>query len=439
MHEDERGEIDMTTHSDEIAETLGLEGRRGLARRLIRWGVLLALLLLAGFFVLRGVEKAQTPKPIHYLTENARQADLTVTVTATGTLEPTNEVEVGSEVSGILDTVEVDFNDYVKVGQVLARVNTDMLRAQIQQSEATLQAARASLAEAEVNVRETENELTRLKELQERTSGRLPSQHDMDAAVAARDRAKVSVDSAKAQVSQAEATLDVDQTNLEKSVVKSPIDGVVLNRAVDPGQTIAASFQAPVLFTLAENLKQMELHVAVDEADVGAVKEGQKASFTVDAYPGRSFPGRITEVRYASTTTNGVVTYEAVLSVRNEELLLRPGMTATADIVVHSAIGALVVPNAALRFTPAPETGEAAPQEGLLSRLMILPPESQRRQAAPETPRAGEEAKVWRLSGGRPEPVQVKLGLTDGRITEILEGDVRPDTPLVIEAVQEEI
>ena len=278
-----------------------------------------------------------------------QRGNLTVVVTATGTLEPVNQVDVGSELSGIIDIVEVDYNDRVELGQVLARLDTDKLQAEVLQSQAALEAAQAKILEAQATVLETHLKSQRCDRLAVK---KMCSQEDVDSSVAAYKRARAEEGSARAQVAEARAKLGADQTNFAKAVIHSPIDGIVLVRNVEPGQTVAATLQAPVLFTLAEDLAKMELHVDVDEADVGLVEAGQTAHFTVDAYPERTFPARITQVRFGSQTVDGVVTYETVLNVDNSDLSLRPGMTATADITVKRIENAILVPNAALRFTP---------------------------------------------------------------------------------------
>ena len=302
-----------TKAESDISQTLGIDQAPGHRKHLRRW-LLLALLAIAGLTMAAVTwKRLEKSNSIHYQTQKVQRGNLTVTVTATGTLEPTNQVDVGSEVSGTIETVEVDYNDQVKVGQVLARLDTDKLAAEVLQSKAALESARARVLEAQATVKEMRSELTRLNQVRELSNNKVPSQRDLDAAEAALERAQADEASAKAQVSEAQAALDFNETDLSKAVIHSPINGVVLTRSVEPGQTVAASLQAPVLFTLAEDLTQMELHVDVDEADVGQVQEGQEASFTVDAYPDRIFPARIRQVRYGAQTVDGVVTYETVL------------------------------------------------------------------------------------------------------------------------------
>ena len=423
-----------TNAESDISQTLGVDQAPGHRKHLKRW-LLLVLLAIVGLTMAVAWKRLEKSNSIHYQTRKVQRGNLTVTVTATGTLEPTNQVDVGSEVSGTIETVEVDYNDQVKVGQVLARLDTDKLAAEVLQSKAALESARAKVLEAQATVKETRNELARLKQVRELSDNRVPSQRDLDAAEAALDRAQADEASSKAKVSEAQAALDFNETDLSKAVIHSPINGVVLARSVEPGQTVAASLQAPVLFTLAEDLTQMELHVDVDEADVGQVKEGQEASFTVDAYPDRIFPARIRQVRYGSQTVDGVVTYETVLNVHNSDLSLRPGMTATADITVQKVENATLVPNAALRFTPMIKEKEAPSERGsLVNKLLPHPPRRRAKQSKDATADQRQQ-HVWTLQDGQLVAIAVTTGSTDGVMTEITEGDLEPGITLVVDTV----
>ena len=281
-----------------------------------------------------------------------------------------------------------------------------------------------------MTVTETEAEYKRMLAARERSKFQIVSQHDLDTAKAAYDRAVVAVTTAEAAVTQAEANLKIDETNVDYAVIKAPVDGIVLSRSVEPGQTIAASFQVTTLFEIAEDLRKMTLQANVDEADVGKVKVGQHVQFTVDAYPGRQFPGTITAVRYNSTTTNNVVTYLAEISVNNDELLLRPGMTATANITVQSIQNALLVSNHALRFLPSND--EQSGGGGFLPR-----PPNGNRSANTDSTAALNNPHVWVVRDGRPFPIAVRLGATDSKSTEIRSGQVTPGTPLIVEALKE--
>ncbi|SPD73232.1 Periplasmic component of efflux system [uncultured Desulfobacterium sp.] len=374
---------------------------------------------------------------VAYETKEVTQGSLTVTVTATGALEPINKVDVGSELSGIVETVDVDYNDRVKKNQVLARLDTSKLDAQAMQSKAALESARVKVVEAQATVDEARSELERMQHVKELSNNMVPSKQELVAKEAALRRAMAVEDSLKAQVSQARATLESIETDLIKSVIRSPINGIVLTRSVEPGQTVAATFQTPVLFTLAEDLTKMELHVDVNEADVGMVQEGQEANFTVDAYSDRSFPARITQVRYGAKTVEGVVTYETLLSVDNKELVLRPGMTATAEITVKKIENALLVPNACLRFSPPiKEKEEIKDERGILGKILPRPPRFGSRNQRNEGDGKGGK-RVWTLLEGRPSPIAITTGATDGVMTELTGGDLKPGMVLITSIANE--
>jgi len=413
----------------DLARSLGLEPGRPPRPHRRRRLLLVAATVLAGVAVLAAWGLKGDGETVRYKTQPARTGDLKVTVTATGNLEPTNQVDVGSELSGIVERVDVDFNDVVKPGQELARLDTSRLDAQAIQARAAVQAAQAKVGQARATLTQTTADLARRTRVRELSGGQVPSQTDMDAAVAAKARAEADLASAQAQAAQAQGTLDGIQTDLGKTVIRSPIRGIVLKRSVEPGQTVAASLQAPVLFTLAEDLARMELHVDVDEADVGRVAEGQAATFTVDAYPERTFPAQVTQVRYGAATVGGVVTYETVLQVDNSDLSLRPGMTATADISVATVTGALLVPNAALRFAPPAQPQAAGGKRSFLSRMFPRPPRSARNQGE------GKGLKVWVLENGEPTAVKVTTGATDGSRTEVLSGDLKPGTEVIVDTL----
>jgi HlyD family secretion protein len=380
--------------------------------------VLLVLLLLAAglwWWLSPGAKNGA----VRYDTTPVARGNLTVTVSATGTLQPTNQVDVGSELSGIIEKVLVEDNDAVGAGQVIAQLDTARLKDAIASSRASLASARAGVLQAQATVEESDANLARLEAVARLSGGKVPSQAELDTARATRARARANLAAARALVVEREASLSSDETNLTKAYIKSPIKGVVLSREVEPGQTVAASLQAPVLFTLAEDLAQMELQVSVDEADVGQVREGQEGTFTVDAYPNRRYPARITRVSYGAQTTDNVVSYLTILEVDNDDLSLRPGMTATAEIVTTTRSDVLRVPNAALRFTP-PST-PAASRGSLVQQLMPRPP----RSAAVKTvkPADGSTARqVWVLRDNQPVAVPVTIGVTDGRMTEVVAG-----------------
>jgi HlyD family secretion protein len=416
--------------TEQVSKTLGVLDAKPSRRRW--WILALAALLVAAVLFSMLSRKSQ---PVKYVTEPAKRGNLLVTVSATGTLEPLKKVDVGIEVSGTIKSVDVDYNSVIKVGQVMARLDTTRLEAQVQQNEAALDAARAKVLQAQASVQEAESQLGRLNRVHELSGGKMPSQNDLDTAKASLARYKADEASAKALVAQAQATLDVVRTDITKAVIKSPINGVVLKRAVEPGQTVAAQFQAPTLFTLAEDLTQMELQVDVDEADVGQVKEEQDATFTVDAYPDRTFPARITQVRYGSQTVEGVVTYKTVLKVDNSSLVLRPGMTATAVITVNKRDNVVLVPNAALRFAPSTNgTSGASRGGGLVGMLLPRPPGiNDSKIEEPDT--KSKEQRVWAIRNGQLAAVSFTKGLSDGLHTEVASGAVESGMELVTDEV----
>jgi HlyD family secretion protein len=340
---------------------------------------------------------------VEYEFAKVARGNLTVTVSATGTLQPGNKVDVGTEVSGKVDQLLVDSNDQVKKGQLMAVINTDTVEAQLEQFRATLAQARATLATNEATVVQTEAKRKRYHNLQDGAA----SVQDIQTTDADYARAVASVALARGQIQAAEAQVANTQTQIGKAKVTAPIDGVVLSRAVSVGQTVQASFSAPVLYTLASDLSVMQLSVDIDEADVGVVKEGQKATFTVDAFPNRKFNARLVTLYNSSKTTNNVVTFPGSMLVENRDLLLRPGLTATAQILVGEVKNALLVPNAALRFTPPPLALDNKPP----------PP-------AAKVADGKQGGRVWVQANAKakPEPRDLILGRSDGVATEILSG-----------------
>jgi HlyD family secretion protein len=282
-------------------------------------------------------------------TAPVERGDIRVAISATGTLSAISTVEVGSQISGQVTEVLVDYNAQVHKGQVLARIDPSTYQAQIAQGTAAANSARASLASARAAVRNAEIDYTRKASLGQQ---QLVARSDIDAARAARDQALAQAKAAEAQIGQQVASTETARLNLQRTVIRSPVDGVVLTRSIEPGQTVAASLQAPVLFQIAEDLAQMQIVLAVDEADIGQVKAGQVVTFTVDAFPDRQYRGTVQQVRLSSTNTNNVITYPVVVAVRNEDGTLLPGMTTNAEIEVSLHRGVLKVPNAALRFHP---------------------------------------------------------------------------------------
>jgi HlyD family secretion protein len=380
----------------ELKETIGPGAAAGRSRRWwIIGGVLLAV-VAAGLLTYTIRRKRNQ---VQYLSVAVTRGDLAVTVEATGTLEAVTSVEVGSEVSGRVIKELVDVNDEVKKGQIMAEIDPESLRSTLDQAQAQLRGANDAVRLAQATATESARTLARNKQL---GSEGILSQSDQDAALAARDRDSASLRSAQENVRVARAALDMTGSKLQKATIRAPIDGVVLARLVEPGQTVTAGFQTPVLFKMAQDLKQMKLNVDIDEADVSRIVAGKAATFTVEAYPGRGFPSQVTSLQMEPKVSQNVVTYLAVLSVDNTDRALLPGMTCTAIIQAETKRGVLMVPNAALRFTP-------PVKPGVKSAVLV----------------ADGKHRVYVLKDGVPSPIEVKPGATDGRNTELLAGELK--------------
>jgi HlyD family secretion protein len=370
-----------------LAELVDREHRRRTRRQLVTWGILAALpvLLVAAWFAFR-------PRPLpfanRFRTQPVTTGDVLREVHATGHVQAVTTVEIGAEVSGRIATVDVDYNDRVKAGQVLARFDRTSLQAQLAQMNATLQASRATLEQAKTDRDQAKRNVERLSRL---FSSKAISEAEHDTAVSAANLSDQRVRAAEAQVTAQEASLAVSRNNLDHAVIRSPIDGVIVTRNVDPGQTVASAFQTPVLFTVAADLRKMEVVAAVDEADVGEIAVRQPATFTVNAYPDRTFEGFVRTVRNSPVVVQDVVTYGTVVEVDNPDLALKPGMTASVRIRTAAAKDVLRVPNGALHFTPVGENG-------------------------------GTRPSIWRIAGDHVERVEVTVGIGDGELTEVRTG-----------------
>lgn len=416
------------TRPDDISTVLGLDAKtRNLSTGKRIAGIAALIAVLAGLYF-AFASSSSGPKT-QYNTEPVTRGNLAVIVTATGTVEPTNQVDISSELSGTIRKVLVDFNDKVQVGQTLAELDTDKLNATADSSRAKVAAARAKVKDAEATFAEKQLDYNRKHNL---FAKKISSEQDLDAAKAALERAAAAIESSKADVVAAAADLKLNETNLSKACICSPINGIVLARSVEPGQTVASSLQAPILFTIAEDLTKMEVQVDVDEADVGKVVMGQQATFSVDAYPERKFDARIRELHYGSQIVQGVVTYKAVLTADNSELLLRPGMTATAEISVQQVNDTLLVPNAALRFAPA-SSEEFVDKRSFLQKLMPGP--SRRRSSNARKTNGKDGSTVYVLENGNAKKVPVKIGSTDGRFTQITEGDLQAGQAVILDTL----
>ena len=412
---------------------------------------LIVLALLAGGAAYLYVTKpwAKPAESISFSTVTVGKGAISAQVTASGTLSAVGTVQVGAQVSGRVVELRADFNDVVKKGQVIARLDESVLKAQIDSAAASVAVASANATKADVTLKDAERQLARQKTLGDQA---LVAGATVETAQVAVDTARAALGAARASAAQAAAQLAQARLNLSYATIYSPVDGVVLSRAVDVGQTVAASLQAPTLFTIAEDLARMQIDTAVAEADVGRLTEKMKATFTVDAFPGRQFTGVVRQVRNAPTTTQGVVTYDAVIDVDNSDKALRPGMTANVTFVLAQVADAVKIPNAALRFKPTREQmmavftqmgggsafgsgrwggsgGSGGPPAGMGG------PPTGMGGAGGDPTRAkrdlGDKKVVWKLVDGRPKRTLIKPGLTDGSSTELLEGDLKPGDQLV--------
>ncbi len=379
--------------------------RKDLARQEggFKWAKRLLVLALVAAAVAGGLiyrQRTAPPPPARFVLAELSEGDVFETVQSTGQVKPVTEVQVGAQVSGRVTKVFVDFNSVVKAGDVLAEIDQTLISAQIDSTNAQLASAGASVKRAQANLDTARIRLDRAKKM---VAEKVGSQAELDTAQGAYDVALADVTAAKAQVAQVSAQLKQGKTNMEFTKILSPIDGVVITRSIDSGQTVQASFQAPTLFVLAQDLRKMRVFADIDEADVGRVREGMAAEINVDAFPSVTFLGKVVQVRLSPVTQAGVVTYAAVLDVENPELKLRPGMTATVTIKSAEAKGQKRLPNAALRFRPAPpldDKGKPIPQDPL-----------------PKLP-AGK-GRIWVLTDATPgaekiEPREVHIGITDG-------------------------
>lgn len=419
----------------------------GASRPVRKWIFILIGLAVIGapawYFFQRNGQDEQKPG---YVTEEAETGRIALIVTATGNLAPTNQIIVGSELSGTAKEVYVDSNDQVRKGQPLARLDTSKLDQQTERSRAALLAAKARVHQAEATLLESKASLARQEELHDLSGGKTPSRATMENSQATVSRAEADLGSAKAAVAGAEADVRAFETDLERTTIRSPVDGMVLARSIEVGQTVAASFTAPTLFTIAEDLKKMELIVKVTEADIGRIAVGQAATFRVDAWPAREYSASVKKVEFGAVGTgatakegaapaNTVVTYSTELEVANPDLSLRPGMTATVDIAIVDKPDILVVPNAALRFDPVYAASIGKPDTTRKTLVQSLSPGGGRRWRGTPPPKPGSSdstPKVWTLKDGEPLEIEVTTGITDGRVTEITGGELAAGTPLIV-------
>jgi HlyD family secretion protein len=397
-----------------------------LSRGRLTWVAVAGLVVLAILLAVRG----RRPE-VRYATASADRGDVRETIGATGTLQAVVTVQVGSQVSGIIEELKADFNSVVKAGQVIARLDPSTFAARTAQAQANLAAARANTERARATVEDAKQKYDRARELAAQSL--LPAS-DLETARTTYEGALAAVKASEAAVMQAAAALKQAQVDLRHTIIEAPIDGVVIARNVDVGQTVAASLQAPVLFVIANDLARMQVNASIDEADVGRLKTGQDATFRVDAYPDRTFRGRVEQVRLQPTTTQNVVTYSAIVNVDNPELLLKPGMTASVSIIVERREGVVRVPAAALRFRPPVADGASAARverEGRPSGATGgagggggTGPGGARGgdRARPPSAERGRPATVYTLGPKGPEPMKISVGASDGQFVEVKEG-----------------
>ena len=433
--------------SSDSSEDLATIVASGASRPVRKWIFITIAVALAGaggwYYLGRnkgGEQKAE------YHTEESKIGRISLIVTAAGNLAPTNQIIVGSELSGTAKEVLVDTNDQVKKGETLAVLDTSKLDQQTARSRATLLASKARVSQAQATLAESKAALARQEELHELSGGKTPSRATMETSRATVARAEADLGSAQATVVGAEAEVRSFESDIAKAIIRSPVDGIVLARSIEVGQTVAASFTAPTLFTIAEDLKKMELLVNVSEADIGRIEVGQTATFSVDAWPSRSYTAKVKKVAFGavgtgststSTTSsaNSVVTYSTELEVNNEDLSLRPGMTATVDIAIVDKKDILVVPNSALRFDPVAAAAIGKPDATKRTLVQSLSPGGGRRWRGAPPAKAGSSdstPKVWTLKDGEPLEIKVTPGITDGRVTEITGEGLAVGTPLIV-------
>ena len=389
---------------------------------LIIAAILLILSVLAGWLFF-----SRSPK-VSYKTAKVEKGSVVALISATGTVNPVTTIQVGSQVSGTILKRYVDYDSRVKKGQVIAEIDPALFQAQVEQARGNYQSAQASLQKAKVTLADARRTLERNKTL---IAQGIVAQSDFDASQTAYDSAVAGIKAAEAGVVQTRGSLMQAETNLKNSVIRSPVDGVVISRSVDVGQTVAASFQTPTLFTIAQDLTKMQIETSVDEADISRARLGQPVSFTVDAYPERTFKGQVIQIRSAPVTVSNVVTYVVVVQVDNKELKLKPGMTANVSIETGRKDDVLKIPAAALRFRPkAADDAKKAKPQGVGMGMGQKPGNGKVRPGA-----GASQQKVYLLKEGKPAPVQISTGLSDTSSVELTEGGLKEGDELVVEQV----
>ena len=396
------------------------------SKKIYIWVILILLLGSSAyyFFILKNSTQTQT---FEYVTKKITRGDLSVVVSATGNLNPTNSVDIGMEVSGTIKEMYVDFNDEVEIGQVLAKLDTTKLQSEVDSLRASLTIAKANQKESEVGLRSKKSIYDRTLKMYKSSNGKYPSINELDDTKFTYETAISNLDATKAKVEQAIYNLKTAQQNLDKAVVKSSIKGIVLNKEIEVGQTVAATMSTPTLFTLAKDLTLMDLIVSIDEADVADIKKDLNVTFSVDAYPKKVFKGKIKQVRLNPIAVNGVVTYETVVLVNNEELLLRPGMTASAKIVTKESVDKLIVPNGALRFKPKTQNKE---RKNTMS--LVEPPKRPQGENKAKDLSKKDMSPIFILENNEVKRVMVKVLDTDGKSSTVESKDLKVDDEVII-------
>lgn len=397
---------------DEIISTL--KPKRKLWKILSSLCVITALCGGGAYYYLQPKEVKIT-----YETITPKRGDIATIISATGTLNPLNEVQIGSQVSGIISQIDVDTNDVVSKGQVLAKIDDKKILQELSRYEAQLKSAKAQLDSLTSTLKDKKWQFERLQKLYKQSKGKYPSYADVQSAQVAYEIAKAEIESKRGNIAEIEANIKGVKIDFDNTIITSPIDGVVLTRSVDVGQTVAASFSAPELFKVAQDLKEMKLVVQIAESDVGKIALNQPLSFSVDAYPHRKFFAKVDKVNYGSTTTDNIVSYEVTINVDNKDLSLRPGMSATADIIVAEKKNVLLLPVSALFFQPQKQEIQTKKKTTSLFGPPMPPRHKNTTKPKDKQTNVGEEKQIWVLQGGNPIQRMIKVGISDGKNVEV--------------------
>lgn len=400
---------------DTVVQGLASQLKKRKRQRVWRLVIGCSCLIAAAYGYVRYKDATAPPPEPRFETARVEVRDIIEEVQSTGVVEPLNQVEVGSQVSGRVVSVDVDFNDQVKSGQLIAQIDPELFGAEVSQNHAQLSAAQAAIKSAEARRDASRVRVDRLKRL---VAEQVASFGELEEATGELQVAEAEVGNAKAQIAQIQARLKSARTTLNYTKIYSPIDGVVINRQVEPGQTVAASFNTPVLFVIAQDLTKMRVVAEIDEADVGKVKEGMEAQITVDAFPDDRFKGKLTQIRFAPNNVDGVVTYAAVIAVDNPDGKLRPGMTATATVVTRQALKVPALRNASLRFEPAERPAD---ESGAPPKSPAQMPEKRLERPGPGQGRVFLEGDGPKENPGTKTQL-ITVGITDGVWTEIKSG-----------------